>query len=372
MAAPLPPRLHRLIIVVDGEVRVTIAKRGTKGHHVQALKLAKLHRGRKALRPRYSLFILFLLLPSPAHSQEAIAVGLKGPAHTVLTEEFNDEDGVSHESRGSVFEVYDRHGYQLEVYRYKPDGSLWVHTIITRNGERIFKSQTTGTPPFENFSIQNVFDKDGKLIETDTYNADGVLTKKSTTEFLENRPESTVYRASENNSDGTENTREVIESTDTKTGIAHQVATMNGKPETDWVIQRDEKGIPEKDKIVFADGSYNERERKSDGTTVEDRYSASTKSHTYQTSDEHGHLTEVIQKSDSDYIRCTYSFDQSGRSTGQINYDVSGRILDRSTIEYREDSFGNWIEKKTIIWDTKVEPMRQKIVVTSLRTINYY
>lgn len=299
-------------------------------------------------------------------------MGLEGAVHTVLTEEFKDEDGLSHESRGSAFEVYDRHGYQLEVYRYKPDGSLWVRTILTRNGDRVFKSQTTGTPPFENFSVQNVFDKDGKIIETDTYNADGVLTKKSISEFSENRPESTVYRSSETNADGTANTREVIESTDPKTGLAHQVATMNGKPETDWVIQRDGNGVPEKDKIIYADGSYNERERKSDGTTVEDRYSAATKSHTYQTSDNRGHLTEVIQGSDSNFLRCTYSFDKSGRSTGQINYDASGKILDKSTIEYRNDSFGNWTEQKIIIWDTKSEPMKQKIVVTSLRTIRYY
>ncbi len=299
-------------------------------------------------------------------------MGLKGPVHTVLTEEYKDEDGVPRESRGSTFEVYDRHGYQLEVYRYKPDGSLWVHTILTRNGDRVFKSQTTGSPPFENSSIQNIFDKDGRIIETDTYNADGVLTKKSATEFLENRPGSPAYRSSENNADGTANTREVFESTDPETGVTHQVATMNGKPETDWIIRRNGKGVPEKDKINYPDGSYNERERKPDGTTIEDRYSASTKSHTYQTSDEHGHMTEVIQKSDSNYIRCTYSFDQSGRSTGQINYDVSGKMLDKSTIEYQDDSFGNWIEQKIITWDTNSEPMKQKIVVTSLRAIHYH
>lgn len=293
------------------------------------------------LRPLCLALILTLLVQLPTWSQEATAVGLKGQVHTILTEEFIDENGVSYQSRGSTFEVYDRQGYQLEVYRYKPDSSVWVHTIMSRNGEQVFKSQTTGTAPFANFSIQNVFDADGKVIETDTYNADGVLTKKSTNEFLEKRTESTTYRSKEGHADGTENTREVIESTDPKTGITHQIATMNWKPETDWVIQRDGNGVPEKDKIVYADGSYNERERKSDGTTVEDRYSASTKSHTYQTSDAHGYLTEVINKSDSSYIRCTYSFDESGRPTGQINYDASGKILDKSTIEYRENSSAN-------------------------------
>src|SRR2546429_766125 len=48
----------------------------------------------------------------------------------------------------------------------------------------------------------------------------------------------------------------------------------------------------------LADGSYNEREQRSDGTTVEDRYSALTKSHTYQKSDAQGHLIEVIERSE--------------------------------------------------------------------------
>jgi len=122
----------------------------------------------------------------------------------------------------------------------------------------------------------------------------------------------------------------------------------------------------------MADGSYNERERKSDGTTVEDRYSAQSKTHTFQRIDAKGHLIEVIEKSDSYYIRCTYSFDAEGRSTGQINYDANGKIVDKTAAEYRDDLQGNWIEKKSIVWDTKSEPMQLKIVRTTLRTINYY
>src|SRR6267143_1618727 len=184
-----------------------IARQGPKSHDVPVPEAGMVRKSRIALRPNCLALILILLVPLPSWSQEATAVGLKGLVHTVLTEEFSDENGVSQESRGSTFEVYDRHGYQLEVYRYKPDGSLWVHTIISRNGEQIFKSHTTGTAPFENFSIQNVFDADGKVIETDTYNGDGVLTKKSTNEFLDKRTESTTYRSRDSNADGTENTR---------------------------------------------------------------------------------------------------------------------------------------------------------------------
>jgi hypothetical protein len=217
-----------------------------------------------------------------------------------------------------------------------------------------------------------VFDAEGHVIETDTYDSNGNLVKKSTNEFLQNESGSTVYRSKEVNADGTENTREVLDSTDPKTGITRQISTMNGKPETDWIIQRDSNGKPEKDKIVMTDGFYNEREQKSDGTTVESRYSAQSKSHRSQKTDAQGHLVEVIDGSDSDYIRCTYSFDAEGRSTGQINYDASGKILDKSTGEYHDDAHGNWIEKKSIVWDTKTAPMRPKIVATTLRTITYY
>jgi hypothetical protein len=81
-------------------------------------------------------------------------------------------------------------------------------------------------------------------------------------------------------------------------------------------------------------------------------------------------LTEVIEESDSHYS--TYSFDKDGRPIGQINYNGSGNILDKSTTEYRDDSHRNWIEKKSIAWGTKTEPIQPKIVGISLRTINYY
>ena len=350
-------------------LRLNVASQGTT---VTTHTRACLDKGGRALQPICLALILILLLHLPSWSQEATAVGLKGHVHTVHTEEFIDENGVSHQSRGSTFEVYDRQGYQLEVYRYKPDGSLWVRTIMSRNGRADIQIANDGHRSLREFFYPRRFRRGWQGHRNRHIQCRWSSHQKSTNEFLEKGPESTTYRSRDSNADGSENTREVIDSTDPKTGITHQTATMNGKPETDWVIQRDGKGVPEKDKIVLADGSYNERERMQDGTTVEDRYSASTKSHTYQTSDARGHLTEVTSKSDSSYIRCTYSFDKTGRPTGQINYDASGKILDKSTIEYQDDSSGNWTEEKIIVWDTMSEPIKQKIVVTSLRTINYY
>ena len=212
---------------------------------------------------------------------------------------------------------------QLEVYRYKPDGSLWAHTVIDRNGPLISRMQVAGTTPFENRTTENIFDAEGHVIETDTYDGKGVLVSKSKSEFVQQDSNSDKLRRTETNADGTESMAEINETADPKTGITHQVETRNGKPQTDWVIQRNPDGTG-KDRIVYADGSYNELERRSDGTTVEDRYSAQTRSHTYQKSDTQGHLIEVITQSDSQYIRCTYSFDKDGRSTGQINYDAAG------------------------------------------------
>jgi hypothetical protein len=322
---------------------------------------------------RVALTILFLKLLAgvPAWAQEVLAIGLKGPVHTVLTEEFSSQSGARGEPSGTVLEIYDRQGYQLEVYRYEADGSPWEHTVFERNGPLISRMQVTGTTPFENRTTQNLFDAGGHLIETNTYDGNGVLVSKSKSELVQRDSNSETLRRSESNADGTESTAEISETTDPKTGITHQVETRSGKTHTDWVIQRNADGT-EKDKIVYADGSYNERERKADGTTVEDRYSALAKSHTYQKSDIQGQLVEVIEKSDSQYIRCTYSFDKEGRSTGQINYDAAGNILDKSTAEYRDDSLRNWVEKKTIVWETKTEPMQPKIVETTLRTINYY
>jgi hypothetical protein len=191
------------------------------------------------------------------------AVGLKGQVHTVLTEEVTIEDGLHREPEGSTLDVYDREGYQLEFFRYKPDGSLWAHTVFDRKGPQVFRIQATGTAPFESNTTQNVFDAEGHVVETDTYDANGILASKSTNDLVQKQGNSTVYQHRETTAAGSESTAEVSETTDPQTGITHQVQTRNGKPETDWVIERNADGT-EKDKIVYGDGSYNERERRSE------------------------------------------------------------------------------------------------------------
>jgi len=175
------------------------------------------------VRNAFLTLVLVAVESVPASSQEAKFVGLKGSVHTVLTEDFNDVDGAPDKSIGSAFEIYDRQGYQLELYRYKPDGSLWVHTVFDRDGFQIFRSATTGTAPFEDSIVRNFFDAEGRVIETDTYDGNGNLVKKSTNEFSQKDPESTVHRSKESNADGTENTREVVDNTDRKIGITGQI-----------------------------------------------------------------------------------------------------------------------------------------------------
>jgi len=325
---------------------------------------------RIGLRTEFLALILIPLAAAPSWSQEAAAIGLKGAVHTVLTADFHDEAGVSSQPSYSTYEIYDRAGYQLEIFRYKPDGSVWVHTIITRKRDQILRSQTIGTAPFESYSVENVFDTKGRAIETDEYDGNKILKKKTIWSFEDGSPTSATHWT-ETKGDGSEKTGEVIEATDPQTGVTRQVSTTDGELKSDWVIQRDGGRVP-RDKIIFPDGSYNTREQESDGSSVEDKGQASTNTHIYQKTDSQGHVIEVIQGSGANYIRCTYSYDESGRPTGQINYDASGKIVDKTTTEYIDDSFGNWIEQRIFLWDTKAELPTQKPVGTTFRTINYY
>jgi hypothetical protein len=325
---------------------------------------------RIGLRLEFLALTLISLAAAPSWSQEAAAIGLKGAVHTVLTANFHDEAEVPNQPGDSTYEIYDRAGYQLEIFRYKPDGSVWVHTIITRKREQIVRSQTIGTAPFKSYSVENVFDTKGRVIETDEYDGDKILKNKTTWRFDDRISTSTTHWT-ETKGDGGEKTGDVIETTDLQTGVTHQVSTTDGELKSDWVIQR-ERGRPPSDKIIFPDGSYNEREQQSDGSTVEDRGQGSTNTHTYQKTDSQGHVIEVIQGSGANYIRCTYSYDENGRPTGQINYDALGKIVDKTTTEYVDDSFGNWIEQKIFTWDTNNELPTQKPGGTNFRTINYY
>ena len=325
------------------------------------------------MRLHFLLLLGILATPPSAHPQETIAQGLKGSIHTVLTEDIRFQDGKPDEKLGSDYQIFDKHGYTIESFLYKPDGSLWSHAIMTRIGDQLLKTQVFGTAPFDNHSEENHFDSKGRTIETDDYDGGGFLRKKTVWSFTDDDAAHTsTMRWKETGPDGVERSGEQIDVTDPKTGTTHVVTMVNGERSSYWTIERDEDGGDRNDKIVLADGSYNSRERGADGTTVEDRFQASTNSHEYQKTDAKGRLIEVTGGSGENQVRSTYSYDDKGRPTGQINYDASGKIMDKGEVEYVEDAFGNWIEKKSISWHSSSDDATTKTVSVTRRYISYY
>ena len=114
----------------------------------------------------------------------------------------------------------------------------------------------------------------------------------------------------------------------------------NGKPMVDA------NGKPVSDALRFADGSFNERQKKPDGTTVEHKNWAPTKTYTYQTTDANNRVVEVIWDSQGSYARATFRYDQSGRRTQVANFDRSGNLLRKDITKYEDDGNGNWIEQR--------------------------
>jgi hypothetical protein len=328
----------------------------------------------KCLQIALLVFTGVLTAQNSAHAQDTVIAGLKGKVQTILTEEFTSKDLAGREPSGSTLDVYDPAGYILESFRYKPDGSLWEQVVYYRNGPQVLRVDVTGTYPYESHSEQNTYDSEGHQVEYDIYDANGVLVSKTTNVFSQHPNSDIMYQRIETikGAKTTTVTTKIAETTDPQTGITHQVTTKNGQIDLDWVIQQNPDGTVKNEKAVQPDGSYTESERKPDGTTLGDQYNAAAKMHNYTKLDAKGHIVESLEKSSSYYIRCTYSFDKAGRQTGQINYGISGNILDKSTSEYRDDSHGNWIEKKNIVWNTKTQPVQPKILKLTLRTINYY
>lgn len=331
------------------------------------------------LKAAFLVFVFVLAADIPARAQDTVIAGLKGKVQTVLTENFDSNDSISREPSGSTLDVYDSAGYKLQSFLYKSDGSLWAHTVYDRNGPRVFGVDVTGVPdndgtriaPFEPYSERMVYDAKGRGIETDMYDPNGVLVSKSTTTLIQDQPNSTVTYQTDQRQ-GVESKLVITETTDPQTGISHTVGTRNGQVYLDWVGHENGDGT-ETDKAVEPDGSYTECKRKSGGGIIaQHTHGAATGTDYYTKIDAQGHTTETIEKSKSHYLRSTYSFDKAGRQIGQADYDSSGNVLKKITAEYRDDPWGNWVEKKSIEWNTKTEPMQPKSVTFSLRTIHYY
>lgn len=327
---------------------------------------------------KWNLLSAVILLPlsqvlfgqQPAKSSEAAIVGLRGPVQSVLTKYVDYRDNPDGKPTSSSLTIYDPRGYLAEEYRYDADGVLHSHTKYMRDEWRVFKTETTSTVPNESRTFVQSFNADGLVTGTETYDGTGLLIDRTTTAFQPTTGDPAISRSKTTLPDGTVSTTTTAETTDAATGITRQSVAKDGEQHSDWLIQRDTKGNPVTDALRFADGSFNLREVKPDGTTVEHKYWAPTKTHTYQTADAHNHTLEVINESPHDYTKTTFRYDGAGRQTEIANYDKSGKLLRRVTTRYEVDGNGNWIEQKDFLWEAATG--KSKLSSVSRRIITYY
>ena len=325
---------------------------------------------RSVLVPAILLFVSSLSTgQQPAKNSEVALTGLHGRVHTVLTETF---DSLGN-SEDSTLAIYDADGYLQEEYRYDPDGSVHSHTKYTREGWQIYKTETISSVPSESRTFIQSFDSGGRVTESKTYDGNGSLMGRTRNDFT---PEkigggATLSTSKEVKPDGTASSLVTIDRT-SPTGLSHQSASKDGKPYYDWIIERDPSGKPVSDALRFADGSFNERQKKPDGITVEHDYSAPTQTDTYQTTDANNRVVEWIRDSQEYYAKATFRYDQGGRRTQVANYDRSGKLLHKDITKYEDDEIGNWIEQCEYNWDAALGNKHPKLGAVNRRTITYY
>ena len=306
----------------------------------------------------------------PPRNSEAAMVGLRGPVHSVLTETFDHGEG---KPTNSILVIYDPEGFTVDEYRYESDGSLHSHTKYTRKGWQIYRTETDSVVPSESRTFVQSFNSDGLVTGTEMYDASGLLIGNIRNDFAQWSGGATVSTSQETNADGAVSTTKTIDGpTDPVTGLSRQSTTKDGRPYADWLIQGDGNGKPLADALRFVDGSFNEREFKPNGTTVERKYWAPTKTHTYQTTDAHNRVLEVIDDSPGDYTKTTFRYDEVGRQTEIANYDRSGKLLRSGITEYQEDGNGNWTEQREYNWDVTLGNKPPNLGSVNRRTITYY
>lgn len=324
---------------------------------------------RIVLFPAILLFVSSLSTgQQPAKNSEVALTGLHGRVRTVLTETFDSLGNP----QNSTLAIYDPDGYLQEEYRYDPDGSVHSHTKYTRRGWQIFKTETSSSVPSEDRTFVQSFDSDGRVTESETYDGNGSLIGRTRNDFTpEKSGGATLSTLKDVKPNGTASSLVTVDRT-TPTGLSRQSASKDGKPYYDWMIERDANGKPVSDALRFADGSFNERQKKPDGTTVEHKYWVPTKTYTYQTMAANGRVVEVISDSQGYYWRATFQYDQDGRRTQVANYDRSGKLLRKDITKYEDDGNGNWIEQREYNWDAALGNKHPKLGAVSRRTITYH
>lgn len=274
----------------------------------------------------------------PAPGSTAAKSGLRGPVKSVLTESVIYGDNGEKKPGFSERFTYDLSGYETELYKYAFRG-LRSHAVYTRNDGHPVKTETTN--PFSKQKSVQLYNSDGFVTETDTYDGNGVLTAKTAND-------SSVRKAT---------------------------STVSTTRATDGSISTIER---------FADGSFKESTVKPDGTTVvHAHYRASPQpplflpvgdnvyGDWYQTSDVNNRPLEFIEELPTgEYTRISTRYDKTGREIEHAAYDRSGKLTSETTFQYlQEDEHGNWLEQQ--IWGRTGSKPANLHQVTH-RTITYY
>jgi hypothetical protein len=271
-----------------------------------------------------ALFPLFCFGEQAAPGSEAATSGLRGPVQSVLTEIFIYRDNGEKTPVMSERSIYDHTGHETELYEYDSRGALRSHTVYTRDGTHLVKTETTN-PSSKQKSVQR-FDSHGAATESDTYDINGVLTAKSSDDASAKTEGSSVSRG--RSSDGSASTFE-----------------------------------------RFGDGSFKECTVKADGTTIVHFHSPNVDWR--QVTDSYNRSLDYVEEpSGGKYLRISSRYDKAGRETENATYDRSGKLQGETTFQYpQEDKNGNWTEQQ--IW-AKTDSKAAQLLQVTHRSITYY
>ncbi len=291
--------------------------------------------------------------------------------HSVETKYVNLEQGPAPLLIGTQLTVFDMNGYVIEGTFYEPDGSVSFHQVLIRKGDHVLESHTTGSLEVQNRTEQNFFDADGRLSETDIYDGNGKLLRRTVNEAVGDNS-GIAWRTREIDETGKQIIREARGFGVYGKGVYREVETINNKAEAERQYEFDQDGTLLRQKFLSNDGSYNSSEFGADGWATGDSFSAATNTHTVSRS--RNTTTpdmEMITESENSFRHLTVHHDDFGRATEDVSYGKNGEILEKHTIDYVSDEFGNWVESTTTSWSVGVVPT-QKVSLKTFRRIVYY
>ncbi len=295
-------------------------------------------------RPFAFVFFVFLFSPfcfgqQPATGSTAGTRGLRGAVQSVSTENFicnaDGKEIPAHSDRS----VYDRTGYETQFDEYDSLHRLRSHSEYTWNGSRLLKAEITN--PFSKQKSVQLYNSEGVVTETDSYDGNGVLSARIVND----------------------------------SALQKEKPVVSTKRATDGSISTIERS---------ADGSFKESTVKPDGTVViHAHYRASPQpplflpvgdnvyDDWYQTSDANNRPLEFIEEPPTgEYRRFSSRYDKSGREIESATYDRFGKLLAETTFQYlQEDENGNWTEQE--IW-ARTESNPARLHQVTYRTITYY